>query len=72
MVGAAEGQAKEEDSGERGKQKVHINARLHNIIHCSYIRILMIIHMYNITCLNACACMCVHACSRIGSGIQLR
>ena len=38
--------SKEEDSGERGKQKVHINARLYNIIHCSYIRILMIIHTY--------------------------
>ena len=57
MVGAAEGQAKEEDSGERGKQKVHINARLYNIIHCSFIRIPMIIHMYNITCLHACACV---------------
>ena len=58
MVGAAESQAKEEDSGERGKQKVHINARLHNIIHCSYIRIPRIIHMYNITCythVRACA-----------------
>ena len=41
----------------KGETKVGINARLYNIIHCSYIRILMIIHTYNITCLHAYACV---------------